>query len=284
MRKIVIPSDFSPNAFNALKYAVELFKEEVCEFYLLHAFAEEVYNDEDAITAETIEEVKANLREKYERRLKEKVDKILKHSKNPDHKFHTVAPFGYLIDEINELVNKVKADLVIMGTRGKTNNSQLTFGSNTLQVIKYVQSPVLSIPENYKFKPLENILFPTNFMLPYQPTELKLAADIGRSFNAEIHMLYISKFDLESLRQKENLKLIQEHFDEEKFHIHRVDGNDRAGVITKQEEHLNIDLLVMVNTRYTYLEDILFETTIDKVSLYPRIPFMILQNLHRDNW
>jgi len=284
MRKIVITSDFSPNAFNALKYAVELFKEEACEFYLLHAFAEEVYNDEDALTAETIEEVKTNLRDKYEKRLKEKVDKILKHAQNSNHKFHTVAPFGYLIDEINELVNKVKADLVVMGTRGKTNNSQLTFGSNTLQVIKYVQSPVLSIPENYKFKPLDNILFPTNFMLPYQPTELKLVADIGRSFNAEIHMLYISRFDLESLRQKENLKLIQEHFDEEKFQIHRVDGEDRASVITQQEEHLNIDLLVMVNTRYTYLEDILFETTIDKVSLYPRIPFMILQNLHRDNW
>jgi len=284
MRKIVIPSDFSPNAFNALKYAVELFKKEECEFYLLHAFAEEVYNDEDAITAETIEEVKANLREKYEKRLQEKVDKILKHSQNPLHRFITVAPFGYLIDEINELVNKVKADLVVMGTRGKTNNTLLTFGSNTLQVIKYVQSPVLSIPENYKFKELHHILFPTNFMLPYQPTELKMVADIGRSFNAQIHMLYISKFDLESLRQKDNLKMMQGHFDEDKISLHRVDGDDRAEVITRQEEHLNIDLLVMVNSRHTYLEDILFETTIDKVSLYPRIPFMILQNLHRDNW
>src|SRR5690606_24547068 len=284
MRKIVIPSDFSPNAFNALKYAVELFKEEACEFYLLHAFAEEVYNDEDALTAETIEEVKTNLKEKYEKRLQEKVDKIEKHSQNPKHKFLTIAPFGYLIDEINELVNKVKADLVVMGTRGKTNNSQLTFGSNTLQVIKYVQSPVLSIPENYKFKDLHNILFPTNFMLPYQPSELKLVASIGKSFNADIHMLYISKFDLLSLGKKENLKMIREHFDEGKFKSHRVDGDDRAGVITQQEEQLNIDLLVMVNSRHTYLEDILFETTIDKVSLYPRIPFMILQNLHRDNW
>lgn len=284
MRKIVIPSDFSSNAFNALKYSVELFREENCEFYLLHAFAEEVYNDEDALTAETIEEVKINLKEKYEKRLQEKVDKILKQSQNPKHKFRTVAPFGYLIDEINELVNKVKADLVVMGTRGKTNNAQLTFGSNTLQVIKYVQSPVLSIPENYKFRELHNILFPTNFMLPYQSSELKLVADIGKPFNADIHMLYISKFNLESLRQKENLKLIKEHFQDEKFKVHVVDGDNRAQVITQQEEELKIDLLVMVNSRHTYLESILFESTIDKISLYPQIPFMILQNLHRDNW
>ncbi|HSP40285.1 MAG TPA: universal stress protein [Gillisia sp.] len=284
MRKIVIPSDFSPNAFNALKYAVELFKDEECEFYLLHAFAEEVYNDEDALTSETIQEVKANLKEKYEKRLKDKVEKILKHSQNPLHKFETVAPFGYLIDEINELVNKVKADLVVMGTRGKTNNADLTFGSNTLQVIKYIQAPVLSIPENYKFRELHNILFPTNFMLPYQTSELKLVADIGRSFNADLHMLYISNFNLESLRQKENLKLIKEKFEGNKFHYHQIYGEERAQVINEQIEHFNIDLLVMVNSRYTYLENILFESTIDKISLYPRIPFMILQNFHRDNW
>lgn len=284
MRKIVIPSDFSPNAFNALKYAVELFKDEACEFYLLHAFAEEVYNDEDAITIETIQEVKENLKEKYEKRLQDKLENILKHSQNPLHKFKTVASFGYLIDEINELVNKVKADLVVMGTRGKTNNEDITFGSNTLQVIKYIQSPVLSIPENYKFRELHNILFPTNFMLPYQVSELKIVAEIGRSFNADLHMLYISKFHLDSLRQKENLNLIKENFDEDKFHFHQVEGEDRAQVINEQAEQLNIDLLVMVNSRYTYLESILFESTIDKISLYPRIPFMILQNFHKDNW
>ncbi len=283
MRKIVIPSDFSPNALNALKYAVELFKAEECEFHLLHAFAEEVYNDEDAITSETIKEVKSNLKEKYEKRLQDKVEKFLKHSQNPRHSFNTVASFGYLIDEINELVNKVKADLVIMGTRGKTNNAQLTFGSNTLQVIKYVQSPVLSIPENYKFQDLNNILFPTNFMLPYQTSELKLVAEIGKSFNADIYMLYISKFKLESLRQKDNFNLIKEIF-KEKFQYHQVDGEDRAQVINERAEQLNINLLVMVNSRYTYLENILYESTIDKISLYPRIPFMILQNFHRDNW
>lgn len=284
MRKIVIPSDFSPNAFNAMKYGVELFKDEKCEFHVLHAFAEEVYNDEDAVTTETIDEVKANLKDKYERRLQDKVEKILKHSGNQLHSFHTVASFGYLIDEINELVNRVKADLVIMGTRGKTNNALLTFGSNTLQVIKYVQSPVLSIPENYKFQRLQHILFPTNFMLPYQTSELKLVAEIGESFNAEVHMLYISRFKLESLRQKENFKRIKENFNEEKFNYHQVDGEDRADVITRQVEELKIDLLVMVNSRYTYLENIIYESTIDKISLYPKIPFLILQNFHRDNW
>ncbi|CAN5181383.1 universal stress protein [soil metagenome] len=282
MRKIVIPSDFSTNAYNALKYAVELFKTEKTEFFLLHSFKEEVYNDEDAITGETIAELKAALKEKYEKRLEDTVEKIKKYSPNPLHSFKILAPFGYLIDEINEVVNNEQADMVVMGTRGRTNDNELTFGSNTLQVIKYIQAPVLSIPENFKFTSPKNILFPTNFMLPYQKRELTLIGEIGRSFNSMVHMLYISKFDLLSLRQKENHNIIKEHFDNKNWRFHQIDGNDRAGVISEQLEQLEIDLLVMVNSRYTYLESILFETTIDKMSLYPGIPFLALQNFHRD--
>ncbi|HER39641.1 MAG TPA: universal stress protein, partial [Salinimicrobium catena] len=44
MRKIIIPTDFSENAFNALKFAAELFKYERSDFFILHAYADEVYN------------------------------------------------------------------------------------------------------------------------------------------------------------------------------------------------------------------------------------------------
>ena len=36
MRKILIPTDFSENAMNAIKYAIDLFENYNCNFYLLH--------------------------------------------------------------------------------------------------------------------------------------------------------------------------------------------------------------------------------------------------------
>ncbi len=282
MRKIVIPSDFSENAMNALKYAVELFKHEISEFHILNAFAEEVYSNKEILTRAAMESAKEELQVKYENQLEKILKEIQEFSPNPRHTFHSHVAFGYLIDELNELVDKEEADIAVMGTRGKTNDRQLTFGSNTLQVIKYVQCPVLAIPENYKFHDLENILFPTNFMLPYQKRELKLVAEISKSFPAIIHMLYISNFPIESLRQKENLEFIKTQFLEEYFQYHRVDEAARKSVIFEQLEHLKIDLLVMVNSRYTYLENILYESTIDKISLYPKIPFLVLQNFYRE--
>ncbi|WP_370003018.1 universal stress protein, partial [Winogradskyella sp.] len=36
MANILIPTDFSDNAWNAIEYAVEFFKNSSCNFYLLH--------------------------------------------------------------------------------------------------------------------------------------------------------------------------------------------------------------------------------------------------------
>ena len=38
MKRIIIPTDFSENAFNAIAYALQLFAEESCTFYLVHTY------------------------------------------------------------------------------------------------------------------------------------------------------------------------------------------------------------------------------------------------------
>ena len=40
-------------------------------------------------------------------------------------------------------------------------------------------------------------------------------------------------------------------------------------------------MLVMVNTRHSYLENILYQSTIEKIGLKIDIPFLVLQNLPR---
>ncbi|MFO7719769.1 MAG: universal stress protein [Gillisia sp.] len=282
MRKIVVPTDFSENAFNALKYAVELFKYDKCEIFLLNAFADEVYNDMSIINKALLDDLKDSVQVNSEKEIARIIVDIKEYSPNPNHHFKSICEFGSLVDEINEVVKKENADIVIMGTRGKTNYQHITFGSNTLQVIKYVHCPVLSIPENYKFKTPKNFLFPTNYMIPYQKRELKLVAELSRSYQAMIHFLYISEFPVESFRQKDNQLFLKEQFYETGFKFHREEEPDRIKAINKNISGMNIDLLIMVNSRYTYLETILSGSTIDIIGLQPKIPFLILQNFYRE--
>lgn len=282
MRKIVIPSDFSENAFNALIFAAELFKYERSDFFILHAYADEVYNTEGLLTDELREEFKETTRNNSDLELEKILNRIQDLFPNPRHRFQSISAFGLLVDEVNDLVDRENADIIITSTRGKTNDRKMTFGSNTLQIIKYVQCPVLSIPENYSYSDPKRILFPTNYMLPYQKRELKLVGDLARSFCTQIHMLYISRFPLDSFRQKDNQLAIKEQFYDVDLEFHQIDEQEKTKAILKSIEDLKIDMLILVNSRHSYLENVLYKSTLDRIGLHPRIPFLVLQNFHRN--
>ena len=57
MRKILIPTDFSENAMNAIQYAIELFKYEKSDYYIMHAYQDDIYVDETLLENESIDKV-----------------------------------------------------------------------------------------------------------------------------------------------------------------------------------------------------------------------------------
>lgn len=170
----------------------------------------------------------------------------------------------------------------MMGTRGQTNNKKLTFGSNTLQVLKYVQSPVLAIPEKYTYTPPKHILFPTNYMIPYKRRELKLICEMASKYTATIDMLYVSNSGKLSIRQEDNQQFLKNELCKNKLNFKTTNNTSISNAIYTHIKENAIDMLVMVNTRRSFLEDILMQSTIKELSLYIDIPFFALQNVQRD--
>ncbi|WP_019670351.1 universal stress protein [Eudoraea adriatica] len=281
MRKVVVPTDFSENAFNALKYACQLFKYTRSDFYILHAYADEVYQQDRIVKRSSLDELKEVTYNNSEKKLAKIRKDIFEYSPNPRHKFKSVSAFGTLTDEINDLVNLENADIVVMGTRGETNDRTITFGSNTVQVLKYVQCPVLAIPENYKYHQPRELLFPSDYMVPYKRRELKLLCELTGSFKSSIHMLYINSTKKLSLRQEDNMSFLKECLYKADLFFETIEGKDKTVAITKYIVHKEIDLLIMVNSRHSHLEQMLHQSTIEKIGLHIKIPFLVLQNLSR---
>ena len=281
MRKILVPTDFSDNAFNALKYACQVFKYEKSEFFILHAYADEVYAQETLVQRAHLEELKGEISRNSEKKLKQILKKIKEYSPNPNHSYKTISVFGTLVDEVNEWVNQENTDIVVMGTRGKTNDRSITFGTNTLQILKYVSCPVLAIPESYEYHPPKEVLFPTNYMIPYKRREMKLLSALTASFRSTIHMLYIDPIKNLSMRQLDNQDFLSLSLKKPKLVFETSPEKDKTIAITKYIVHRNIDILVIVNSRHSYMEDMLYRSTIDKIGLHIKIPFLVMQNLPR---
>ena len=281
MKNILIPTDFSSNADHAISYALNIFKCERTNFYFVHAYADEVYGPYHNVDKDTFDKQKKMIAEESENKLQKLVTDTQTKTHNPLHKYEAISSFESLVDAINDFADTKNIDLIIMGTKGKTANSKITFGSNTVQVFKYVKCPVLAVPDQYSYSQPKKILFPSNYMLPYKRRELKLLDIMAGEFKAEVLSLYISDFEDLSLRQLDNKKFLEESLPNARLSFVRTSVNNRANAITEYIKENNIDLLVMVNSRHSFLEDLLYQSTIDEIGLSPTIPFLVMQNLPR---
>src|SRR5690606_11059336 len=136
---------------------------ERAEMFLLHAFADEVYDAKLRMANEIFDDLQQKTLSKTEKALKNFNQTIIAFSPNPKHSFQTIAEFGLLVDSVNDWVDKENIDVVVMGTKGQTADKKVTFGSNTLQIIKYVKCPVLAIPSVYGDVHPKKILFSTDY-------------------------------------------------------------------------------------------------------------------------
>lgn len=281
MTTVLIPTDFSVNAMHAIKYALELYKCERTNFYFLHAYADEVYGPFKNNGGNSIEEQKKITRNYVDETLKKLITDLTKTYHNPKHHFEFISSFEALVDAINTVVNEINIDLTIMGTQGKTANKKITFGSHTVQVFKYVSCPVLAIPENYEYQQPKRILFPTDYMLPYKRRELKLLNTLAAEFKSKIHCLYISDFEDLSHRQTDNKLFLQESLPDAFIFHERSPIKNKGEAIMEFILKNDINLLVMVNARHSFLEDMLYKSTVEDIGLNPKIPFLVMQNLPR---
>lgn len=282
MKTILIPTDFSETATNAIKYALELFKYDKSEITIIHAFADEVYENAAEMSRDYFEEYKDKVQVNVDARLQKVIAEILTISPNPRHKYKRISRFGTLVDVINEYVEKENADVVVMGTKGQTDDASKTFGSNTIQVIKFVDCPVLSVPAAYHNMHPQHVLFPTDYMMPFKRRELKLVSNIAMNYVSTIHFLHVSKAKKLSHRQIDNKEFLECAFNDNKLNFFQIPESSITETINTTIKDKKVDLLVMVNHRHSYLEDLLYSSTIEKIELQIDIPFLVLQNLRRE--
>jgi nucleotide-binding universal stress UspA family protein len=282
MKKILIPIDFSENAINAINYALALFKDELCKFYILHAYQEDIYLGNAPITKEVVTEVIRTVGKDSQLQLKNTLKLIKKLLPNSKHVFKILSANNILVDEADKIVEEKDIDLIIMGTRGKTNDKERTFGSHTLQVLKYVKCPVLVIPEGCSYKEPNHILFATDYSMPYQQRELELLNEISFDSSSVIDILYISDNNNLSLRQEANQSFIKENLRNTKVHFKITKDKNITKEIYSYIKKYETEILVMINRRHSFLENILFQDNVDKISLSIKIPFLALQNMRRN--
>ena len=118
-RRILLPTDFSKNAWRAITYAQELYKNESCNFYILNVFSATGNPIVSLISLEPGSELYETARLKSENGLAKILDKLaLEINKNPKHHFETISKFNNTIEAIKTVVEEKDIDMIVMGSKG----------------------------------------------------------------------------------------------------------------------------------------------------------------------
>ena len=143
MKTIIVPTDFSPVAVNAMNYAADLALAVDASLILLHVFQMPVsYNNTDIpLPLMDIGEL--------EQINKERIDELkaqLQHVTSGKLNIAAEVKLGDLTDVLKELCATVHPFAVVMGTKGAGFVERLLVGSSTLSAIRHLSSPVLVVP------------------------------------------------------------------------------------------------------------------------------------------
>jgi len=277
MKHILLPTDFSENSWNAITYAIQLFKDEECTFHLLNTYTPIIYNLEYAIGAPAQFGLGDALRSNSQRNLKELKNRISNSfTVNPIHSFETRSRFDTLIGAIKEYAEKYPKLIIVMGSKGATGAKEVLFGSNTVHVFKEIKCPIVAIPSNFDYENPHDILFPTDLELDYMNNQLALLKGIAQMHTARINAMYVSDGNTLTQKQEANKEILTQECKELAFVFHQFKHMEVAEAITQFQVKTKVNLLVMINNKHSFFENLFFKSTINQIGFQLQIPFLVI--------
>ena len=278
MKKIVVPTDFSPNADKALNFAVQIAKHAKAEIYLIHAcdMIDTIFKDNQTEYKEHNQTISTNASESLSL-LKKSIEDTEKLS------VHIKMYNGKITDTILQASHELHPALIIMGTLGETGLKDKIFGSITAGIIGKTNVPVMAVPLLSEWDIPKKILLAVN-NFDGQPDIFEPVFELAELFNASVHIGIFTDADtadaIEYLKDERGIITVEEKLNTMYKgsiikHVH-LDGHRFEETIEEYIHEMDIDMVAMVTHKRTFLKSIFNRSMTKKMSYHTRIPLLAI--------
>jgi nucleotide-binding universal stress UspA family protein len=249
MKTIIVPTDFSPIATNAMNFAADMAVNINASLMLLHVYQVPVSMTDVPVVMVSAEE----LRKSSEAKLQERKDAV-SHITSGKIKVYTEARLGDVSDELEDVCKHIQPFAVIMGTRGTTGVERVLFGSTTLTAIRHLKWPVIVVPPGKEYGTgIKKIGFACDFDKVIETTPIQFIKNMVKEFGAELHVLNVDHegkhFKPGTPEESLMLHTLLEDLDPNYHFINHADIEDG---INEFVEKNNIDLLITIPKKHKF--------------------------------
>lgn len=193
MKKILVPTDFTPTSENAIEAARMLAKKNDAEILFLNVIE---LNSGEAINTSGAPSNYASFTEgillhESIKKSREEMSRLIDVTKNQGIKSEFEIKLGNPFGHIFSTIEEHNIDFIIMGTKGASGLSEILIGSNTEKVVRKAKCPVLAIKEALSENSFKNIVYATNFGANEDGVVAALK-DLQSIFNSKINLVWIN--------------------------------------------------------------------------------------------
>lgn len=185
MKRILVPTDFSPQAENALKVAAELALKHGSKIYLLHSLEMPLSLIRGADSSNLPESL-------FFIKLAEKnFSELLEKPYLKEIEVQEAIGHNEIYNDIIATVEKSNIDIVIMGSHGASGFKEMFIGSNTEKVVRTSSIPVLVIKNDHASFEINDFVFATDFSEECR-WSFNEAQKFAKNVGAKMHLLFVN--------------------------------------------------------------------------------------------
>ncbi len=272
MKTFLIPVDFSDVSYTAAQYALDLADFlQATKIIFYHSYAHRPADGYDEHT----EYAQATVRHLEKMVAKLQVPKTIDQ-----------ANFIYRADDksvksgVSAIVQEHTVSLIVMGIAGLSDIENTLIGRNTMAVAESGSAPLLIVPRNHVFKPVQKIVYATDLKQVEYITPTESIIRLATQLHAETHVVHVDhstqgQSPEKMLGKQEILNIlapVQPVFAVISEHKDRADG-----IFDYVKKH-NVDLILMASRNYGFFERLFHGSLSKKLLNIADVPVVLLKN------
>ncbi len=275
MKTLLVPTDFSLSASNALYFALALANKMDAGVMLTHAYELPVAMAE--IPYNIWQEEQLNKRKEVEQQLRTECERIA-----GSVKLEYKAIEGPAVDAVSEFSENNAFEYIVMGTNGAGKHTAGLFGSTASKVIERANTPVIVVPENFYFRhEIRKIVYATDYHIS-DIAAINKVLKMATAFNANLTLLHIATTKLSADDEHELMWSFMERVRMRTGYSNlsfEVLVSDNAG--DKLEEYIDngkADMMVMSTHHRNFFGRLFGKSNTRKVALETSVPLLVFHH------
>ncbi|SFW58856.1 Nucleotide-binding universal stress protein, UspA family [Sinomicrobium oceani] len=268
MKTIVVATDFSVEAENALVYAAKMAAEHSYRLVLFSLYNISIHALNARLSDDTIQMlIEAKNKELDMLKVNVKATYAVE--------VETHLASGDFYEEVKYCIGQYGADLLVMGMAEKSVEQDL-MGNTTTTAIHHLNTPILAIPEGARYKGIYHMMFACDIVKGVQKSVFEKVHAFASDFAAIVEVFHVSNKIEELQKAAPPTAMIDDELKDITHYYKNIESKKILEAIREEMASTKTDVLIMVPYKYGFWKSLVHRSKTRMMASGSHVPLLSL--------